>query len=134
MKTMIVCFIQSVIFLALKMKSNINPDLILTPDQVCDRVTVYTLASKSNWSTLQSLFEEVALTPPSGTTKNIWNPGSWPKQYMKIWNKSSNLFISLFWIYCGGQKAQVLFCVHELKINFIHLFVIFFYQNKCLFS
>ncbi len=41
MKTMKACFIQCVIFPALRIEYDLNPDIILTPDLDSGRVTVY---------------------------------------------------------------------------------------------
>ncbi len=51
MKTTIACFIQCVIFPALRIEYHLNPDLNLTPDLDCDRVTVYPVMRKITWTT-----------------------------------------------------------------------------------
>ncbi len=63
-KTMKACFIQCVIFPALRIEYDLNPDIILTPDLDCDRVTVYCNAQDhlSYWVCLRRFLWLLPLT------------------------------------------------------------------------
>ncbi len=101
MKITIACFIQCVIFPALRIKYHLNPDIILTPDLDCDRVTVYCNAQVylSYWVCLRRFRWLLPLT---------W-------------------LIDYFYLCWGRQWETTLatFCAHKLKINFLFAFVLF---------